>query len=183
MLDEGEGFEVLTADRLLGDVGISEGHVVVTVTQQFHEGRQAHTGREQCRGIGVSKAVCDHFPVCFESDAGFFKCLRPASIFHLLAEVGLDKEASTRSIRMAVSELVDERGSSIIQRDESFGIELAEGDIEKVVAEMVVSHAVEFQGGEFADAESCFSHEEKRLSVDVVGICEAFLKYFVSCGS
>jgi hypothetical protein len=46
----------------------------------------------------------------------------------------------------------------------------------------VLTGQVEFQRRQLADAECGFAHEQERLTVDVVGIRQAFLKYFVSCG-
>ena len=65
-----ECLSVLSADGFLSDCGVSQGHAIRAMAEEFHDGNQTHSGVEQGCRIGVTQSMGGDFSVGIETFTG-----------------------------------------------------------------------------------------------------------------
>lgn len=153
----GQGFEVLTAEGLVGNARIAKGHPVIAMSEELHDAHEAHAAVEE----GCRKAV----PQPMGSQA-----FGPREISAQFREDVLVCLASNRpapsvfqkprtGFRSSPLKLGYRRQRTLVERYEAFVVQLAKRDLEEVRSVVVGSDTFPLEVAEFANTKARTSHQ------------------------
>ena len=172
ILDMEERFEVVVGDGFLRNGGVAECHAIGAVAEDFHEGEDAHACVEELGGKGVAEPVGGNFRIEGEAAGRGTESFCEGVVGGDASGFVFEEEAFVLP-KSGLLQTMDDAYGGIIEGDESFGVELSEGDFEEVVIVGIGDDAVLRQRAELADANTGFTHEEKSAATGGVGIFEA----------
>ncbi len=153
-----------------GDIDIAHGHLGVDVAEQLHQNGEADAGAKHLRGVGMPELVGDD--ACGESEA-------VADPMQVIAELNNDGHFASRTCNepsiggqriegaeeaQTVNEVADEG----IAGDHAFGLQLAEGNMDRPLVRAGGSQAVIRQIDAFADTHAGVAEEQEDISAEIV---------------
>lgn len=158
-----------------GDPGVAESHLDSSVTEEFHQGDEADPSGQKGGGIGVAEAM--------EGDRSSLVGHVFRDLFELRGESAVDlgyppfhSDEPFVILAWSLSDFFDHPDGVFTERDESFVVHLAQGDLQVFFISGSCQDTVDREIDQFADSHSGLSEEEEEEGMRVGGFSEFILQ-------
>jgi hypothetical protein len=153
-----------------GHIDIAHRHARTGVAEQFHHGRKSHAGAKHFRSVGVPHLVGDDIGGKGDGVADHVQVLaKPRKETGFSSRPGQQPSIGGQRIERAEeAQTVNEIADEGIDGDHAFGLELAEGNMDRSLFRSCGSQAVIRQIDAFADTHAGVAEQQEDISAEIV---------------